>query len=641
MIEAIVLLPLFGAAIAGLFCRNVSRNFAQSITTAAIFVALICALLTFKTVILDKQILTSTLFSWINIPMFKVSWTVTIDSLTAVMLIVVTSVSFLVHLYSVGYMHHDPHIQRFMAYLSLFTFAMLMLVTADNLLQVFFGWEGVGVCSYLLIGFWYHKESAYKAAIKAFLVNRVGDLAFIIGISCIYYLFGSINFSEIFTQIPNKLDSTFMVFGYAFNAIDFICLMLFLGAMGKSAQLGLHTWLPDAMEGPTPVSALIHAATMVTAGVFLVARFSPMFEYSADVRSFIVIIGSLTAMFAAIVAMTQTDIKKIIAYSTCSQLGYMFVACGLSAYPVAIFHLATHAFFKALLFLSAGSVIHAMSDEQNIFNMGNLWKKIPVTYAMFWIGSIAIAGFPPLAGYYSKDAIIESAFMSHGDIAKFAYFATVFAAFLTTFYSWRLLFNVFHGKANYNDEVASHVHESPLVMLVPLFVLAFGAVFSGYYGAEILGIIHENLAFWNGAIKVQEAHNILSEIHHTPQIIKILPLILGVIAIISAFAVYILIPNMKDTMKKYLKPVYKLSFNKFYFDEIYHKAFVEPFTKIAQKIWQLFDIKIVDGFGPNGFASATKQIAYKVSKAQTGLIYHYAFVMFIGLLGLLTYYIFW
>jgi NADH-quinone oxidoreductase subunit L len=576
---------------------------------------------------------------------FQANWSLRIDALTAVMLIVVTWVSAAVHIYSIGYMHHDPHIPRFMAYLSLFTFFMLMLVTSNNLIQLFLGWEGVGLCSYLLIGFWYHKESANAAAFKAFVVNRVGDFGFALGIFATFMLFDSVQFDYIFATAASKAGDTMEFLGVEYNSITLICLLLFVGAMGKSAQLGLHTWLPDAMEGPTPVSALIHAATMVTAGVFLVARCSPLFELSPLALQVVTVVGGSTAIFAATIAITQNDIKRVIAYSTCSQLGYMFFACGVSAYSAGVFHLMTHGFFKALLFLGAGSVIHAMSEEQDMRKMGGIWKKIPFTYAMMLVGTVAIVGIPPLAGYYSKDMILESAYAAGhaGNWAgQYAFWMGILAATLTAFYSWRLIFMTFHGKARASDKVMERVHESPKVMTMPLLFLAFGAIFSGaigYYGFDIVG---EDLEFWGGAITTlsYDGENILSLAHHAPGWAKTAPLIVGTIGLFIAVLLYLLKTEIPEKIATIFKPIYLFLLNKWYFDEFYDAIFVRPAKRIGTMLWRIGDIILIDGLGPNGVASVARIFAAKVSRLQTGFVYHYAFVMLIGVVGIVGWFLY-
>ena len=507
------------------------------------------------------------------------------------MLVVVTSISALVHIYSIGYMSHDPHKPRFMAYLSLFTFAMLMLVTSDNFIQLFFGWEGVGLCSYFLIGFWFKKDTANNAAIKAFIVNRIGDFGFALGIFLIFYLFGTVNYSEVFEQIPNITSKNLNFLGVEINAIDLICLLLFVGAMGKSAQIFLHTWLPDAMEGPTPVSALIHAATMVTAGVFLVVRCSPIYEFSDLALNIITIVGMSTAFFAATVALVQTDIKKIIAYSTCSQLGYMFFATGVGAYNVAMFHLFTHAFFKALLFLGSGSVIHAFKDEQNINNMGGVWKKLH-TYTLMIIGTLALTGFPFLSGFYSKDAIIEFAYLRGNTTGYYAAGIGILTAFLTSIYSWRLMFKTFHGEYNNKNLKIDETHESPLVMLIPLIFLSLGAIFAGFIFKELfIGSDGLNY-FWQDSIFFLEP---LSK-DHPPLWFLILTPILVIISIPIAYYLFLKNKDLTEQIVKVNQPLYQFLLNKWYFDELYDFLFVKPSKRIGLFLWKFFDLKVIDGF---------------------------------------------
>jgi NADH-quinone oxidoreductase subunit L len=556
-----------------------------------------------------------------------------IDPLSAVMLVVVTLVSSLVHIYSIGYMSHDPHKPRFMAYLSLFTFAMLMLVTSDNFIQLFFGWEGVGLCSYFLIGFWFKKESANAAAIKAFVVNRVGDFGFALGIFLIFYLFGTVNYSEVFQQIPTVVDKNLMFLGFEVKAIDLACLLLFIGAMGKSAQILLHTWLPDAMEGPTPVSALIHAATMVTAGVFLVVRCSPIYEYSPLILNLITIVGMSTAFFAATVALVQTDIKKIIAYSTCSQLGYMFFAAGVGAYNVAMFHLFTHAFFKALLFLGSGSVIHAFKDEQDINNMGGIWKKLPYTYALMIIGTLALTGFPFLSGFYSKDAIIEFAYLKGNTVGYYAAGIGIFTAFLTSIYSWRLIFKTFHGDYNNKKIDISETHESPLVMMVPLVILAIGAIFAGFLFKDLfIGHGEENY-FWSDSIKFLKP---LST-DHPPLWFLLLTPCLVLLSIPMSYYLFVKNKALPNTIAEINRPLYKFLINKWYFDELYETIFIKPSKKLGLFLWKFCDGKIIDGFGPDGISSFIKKCSIKANKFQSGFIYQYAFVMLLGFSALLTF----
>jgi len=639
LLKLTVFLPLFGFLFSGFFSRILPKSFgdkfAQYFSSALLVTSAICALIIFADVSQNKTNETVTLISWISSGDFSVNWSLKLDSLTAIMLVVVTVVSSLVHIYSTGYMHEDKSIARFMSYLSLFTFFMLALVTADNFVQLFFGWEGVGVASYLLIGFWYKKQSANNAAIKAFVANRVGDFGLIIAIALIYLTFGTVEYAKVFAEVSNHLSDKFTLFGTEFSSIDAICLLLFVGAMGKSAQIGLHVWLADAMEGPTPVSALIHAATMVTAGVFLVARCSPIFEFSEVALITITLVGATTALFAATIALTQNDIKKIIAYSTCSQLGYMFFACGVSAYSAAIFHLATHAFFKALLFLGAGSVIHAMHHEQDIQKMGGIWKKIPFTYAMMWIGSLALAGFPPFAGFYSKDVILEAAFMSESPVGKLAYVMGISAAFLTAFYSWRLLFLTFHGKTRADHHTFDHAHESPVSMLIPLAILAIGSVIVGFLGANIFHMVSAEGNFFEGAIFVAaQKVGLLEEIHHAPFLVKISPLIVGVIAIALAYVFYLQKTDLPKRLANALKPLYKLSLNKWYFDEIYDATLVKPTKKLGDFLWRIIDVKFVDGV-PNSAAAFCKMMAGRVSKLQTGYIYNYSLWMVVGLITII------
>jgi NADH-quinone oxidoreductase subunit L len=587
-----LLLPFIGSFITGLFLRN-QKNAAIFTTTFSVLIAFISSCFIFYNIgFSEGKVMEVVLMQFISMGSFSSFWAIHVDGLTAIMLIVVTFVSLLVHVYSIGYMSHDENVPKFMSFLSLFTFFMLVLITAQDFLQLFVGWEGVGLCSYLLIGFWNEKPSANNAAIKAFITNRVGDLALILGMCAIYYIFGSLNFKVINENINNALVNV-SLFGVEVSAVTLIAVLLFIGCMGKSAQLFLHVWLPDAMEGPTPVSALIHAATMVTAGVFLLSRVSIIFEYSETARMLIIIVGSLTSLFAATIALSQNDIKKIIAYSTCSQLGYMFVASGFSAYNAGIFHLATHAFFKALLFLSAGSVIHAMSGEQDINKMGALSKKIPITFVCMLIGSIAIAGLPPLSGFFSKDAILESAFMADSAIGMFAFVIGVVTAFLTTFYSWRLLILVFNGSKTRNTkEVVSHIHESPASMIVPLVCLSVFAIFAGGILEYIFHILSVNAGFLGSAINVLPINDVLSKIHDTPIFIKFLPTVLSIISICLAYYFFL-------SSKKYsLVPagLKKLVENKYYVDEIYGKIFIAPTKQLSKFFMETFDKKIVDAF---------------------------------------------
>ncbi len=641
-IKFIIFLPLIAALISGFLSfgslsQNFSKKFSQVFNSSLLVISAILALVIFFKLGISGQKETIILFDWITSGNFSAPWAIEIDSLTSVMLVLVTFVSALVHIYSIGYMAEDKSVCRFMSYLSLFTFFMLVLVTANNFLQLFVGWEGVGLASYLLIGFWFKKSSANSASIKAFIVNRVGDFGLIIAIALIYITFDSVNFNQVFTSVHCHLQNHFSLFGVEFNNINVIAIFLFIGAMGKSAQIFLHTWLADAMEGPTPVSALIHAATMVTAGVFLVARCSPIFEYSPIALNFITIIGGLTAIFAATIAITQNDIKKIIAYSTCSQLGYMFFACGLSAYSAGVFHLLTHGFFKALLFLGAGAVIHAMHHEQDIRKMGGLWKKIPFTFVMMWIGSLALAGFPPFAGFYSKDAILEVAFMSENYFGKLAFCLGIIAAFLTAFYSWRLIFLVFNGKNRGDHHSFDHAHEAPKTMLIPLFILAIGAIFSGFVGQHFLNMLAPSGNFFTNAIFVKPENNILENIHHVPVLIKELPLIVGLLAMSIAYLFYLAKPELPTKLAKAFPTFYKISLNKWYFDEIYNKIFVNNIKKLSSNLWKFWDNKVIDGFGPKGVAKSCLVLAGRFSQLQSGYIYHYILVMSLGVLGIMLY----
>ena len=629
----LVFLPLFGAFFSGFFGRYIGDRNSEILTSILVSISALLSFIIFKEVILNNYENNLVIANWINSGMLKVNWSIKIDAVSSVMLVVVCLVSSLVHIYSIGYMSHDPHKTRFMAYLSLFTFAMLVLVTSDNFLQLFFGWEGVGLCSYFLIGFWYKKESANAAAIKAFIVNRVGDFAFAIGIFLIFYLFGSVNYDEVFSNIPQFIGKEISFIGLSINAVDLICILLFIGAMGKSAQFLLHTWLPDAMEGPTPVSALIHAATMVTAGVFLVVRCSPIFEYSQLALNIVCFVGMTTAFFAATVAIVQNDIKKIIAYSTCSQLGYMFFAAGVGAYNVAMFHLFTHAFFKALLFLGSGSVIHSFKDEQDIRYMGGVWKKLPYTWTLMVIGTLALTGFPFLSGYYSKDAIIEFAYLKGNYIGILAAYTGIITAFLTAIYSWRLIFKTFHGKYENKKLKIESMHESPYVMLLPLLILSLGAIFAGVFFKEMFIGHDSGLYFWRDSIKFL----LPLSTDHPPYLIIFLTPVLVVLSIPISYYLFV-----KDTkITKWLvdenKPLYNFLLNKWYFDEIYDFIFVKPLKKIGIFFWKNIDVKLIDRFGPDGISNLVKKFTNKAVKFQSGFIYQYAFIMLLGFSALLTY----
>ena len=663
MYAAIVFLPLLGSVITGLFGRMLGHRASELITTGLLFVSAALSVVAFVQVGLgggETQIIP--VLSWIHSGSFIADWTIRVDTMTVVMLVVVTGVSSLVHLYSIGYMHEDPHRARFFSYLSLFTFAMLMLVTSNNFLQLFFGWEGVGLASYLLIGFWYTKPSANAAAMKAFIVNRVGDFGFVLGIFGIWAVFGTLDFDAVFKAAPTFVGKTFEFAGHNVDILTTLCLLLFVGAMGKSAQLGLHTWLPDAMEGPTPVSALIHAATMVTAGVFLVCRASPLFELAPSAAMVVTFVGATTAFFAASVGLFQNDIKRVIAYSTCSQLGYMFAAAGIASYDAAMFHLFTHAFFKALLFLSAGAVIHSMHHEQDMRKMGGLWKQIPFTWAMMLIGNLALTGVGipllhvGLAGFYSKDQIILDTFAAHSSIGTYAFTLLVISAGMTSFYSWRQFLMTFHGRyrgqddqhhdhghAHADDHADDHghhapkledVHESPLVMLVPLGVLALGALFAGmaFYHSFVAEGAHE---FWRGSLFVAEAHA-----GHPPLWAEFAPLIVTIIGFAIAYYYYILHPALPKKMADRRGPLYLFLYNKWYFDELYDFLFVRPAMKLGRFLWKRGDGTVIDGLGPDGIAARVLDVTRGAVRLQTGYVYHYALAMLLGVIALATWFVY-
>lgn len=657
----IVFLPLLAALIAGLGNRALGNTLAKSITTGALFIS--CALswpifLSFVGGSAEPQVVQ--VLHWVQSGSLTFDWALRVDTLTAIMLVVITSVSALVHLYSWGYMSEDPDQPRFFAYLSLFTFAMLMLVTADNLVQMFFGWEGVGLASYLLIGFWFKKPSANAAAIKAFVVNRVGDLGFMLGIFGVYLVFNTVSIPEILVRAPAMAGSTIGFLGMQWDTLTILCILLFIGAMGKSAQLGLHTWLPDAMEGPTPVSALIHAATMVTAGVFMVCRLSPLFETSEVAMNIVTYVGAATCFFAATVGLTQWDIKRVIAYSTCSQLGYMFFAAGIGAYNAAMFHLFTHAFFKALLFLGAGSVIHAMHHEQDMRYYGALRKHIPLTFWAMMAGTLAITGVgvywfhAGFAGFHSKDAILEAAYASGKSAGMFAFWTGVVAALMTSFYSWRLMFLTFygkprwagsehiqhsvhddhhghgdhgHGRAKHDDGTAGyHPHESPLAMLIPLGVLTLGAVFAGWVFSHAY---LDSAEFWGSSIFYNE--HLMHAMHEVPLWVKLSATVVMLIGLSSAWYAYIVNPGLPAKFVALFKPVHTFVYNKWFFDELYNLIFVRPAFWLGEKFWKLGDIGLIDRFGPNGSAWVVQQGSRIASKLQTGYLYSYALVMLLGL----------
>ena len=628
---AVLFLPLAGS-ILGYFGKSLGNLFSEITTSLFTLLAAIFSILIFYNGITHGDYGNYKILEWINSGSFSANWSINIDPLSSVMLVVVTLVSTLVHIYSIGYMSHDPFKPRFMSYLSLFTFSMLALVVSDNFLQLFFGWEGVGLCSYLLIGFWYKKDSANNAAIKAFVVNRVGDFGLAVGIFLIFYHFGTINFNEVFQLAPEYINKKINFLGVESNLITLICLSLFIGAMGKSAQFLLHTWLPDAMEGPTPVSALIHAATMVTAGVFLVVRCSPLFEYSQFALNIVAIIGMITALFAASVALVQNDIKKIIAYSTCSQLGYMFFAAGVGAYHVAIFHLFTHAFFKALLFLGSGSVIHAFKNEQDIRSMGGIWKKLPYTYVLMLIGTLALTGFPFLSGFYSKDAIIEFALFKHSVIGNYAASIGIFTAFLTSIYSWRLFFKTFHGSYKNKKIPTAEIHESPFIMIVPLIILSLGAIFTGYVFKDLF-IGQQSISFWKTSIFFLKE----TQHDHIPLWILLMTPMLVISAIPISYFYFVKNTNILENFKKINMPLYNFLLNKWYIDELYDLIFVKPIKKVGLFLWKKGDQNFIDRFGPEGITKIIKILSNKAVQFQSGYIYDYAFVMLVGLSALITF----
>src|ERR1700736_3589944 len=638
MSQAIVFLPLLGCAIAGLFGRLIGARPSELVTTVLLFAAMVLSWIGFVQVGFGHQDARVVLAPFMVSGDLHVEWALRIDTLTVVMLVVVTTISAFVHLYSIGYMAEDPHRPRFFSYLSLFTFAMLMLVTADNLVQLFFGWEGGGLMSYLLIGFWYQKPEANAAAIKAFVVNRVGDFGFALGIFALFMMVGAVDFETVFAQAPSLVGKSIHFLGYDVDALTLICLLLFLGAMGKSAQFLLHTWLPDAMEGPTPVSALIHAATMVTAGVFMVARLSPLFDLAPTAAAFVTLIGATTAFFAATVGLVQNDIKRIVAYSTCSQLGYMFVAMGVGAYSVGMFHLFTHAFFKALLFLGSGSVITAMHHEQDIRMMGGLKDKIPFTYWTMLVGTLALTGFPLTAGYFSKDAIIEAAYAGHNPMAFYAFWATVVAAALTGFYSWRLVFITLPG-SRYNHHHYEEARESPLVMIMPLGFLAAGSIFSGFPFQELF-VGHGVADFFRDSITFGPHNHVLEEMHHAPYLVAVLPTLMMALGFVIAWQFYIRRPELPAELARQHDLLYKFLLNKWYFDEIYDVLLVRPTIWLGRLLWKRGDGWLIDGFGPDGISARVLDVTRGPGRLQTGYLYHYSFAMLIGVAAFIPWFMF-
>jgi NADH-quinone oxidoreductase subunit L len=635
MYQAILFLPLLGAIFAGFFGRLVGARASEVVTTTLILVTAVLSWLAFYQVAIQGQEVRIELMRFVDSGSLKSMWSLRIDTLTAVMLVVVTNVSGLVHLYSIGYMEDDPSRPRFFAYLSLFTFAMLALVTADDFLQLFFGWEGVGLASYLLIGFWYHKPSANAAAIKAFIVNRVGDFGFALGIFAVFTLFNSIQYDTVFASAPDQVGKTMEFLGFHVDALTLICLLLFMGAMGKSAQFLLHTWLPDAMEGPTPVSALIHAATMVTAGVFMVARLSPLFELAPIALGFVAIIGATTAFFAATVGLVQTDIKRVVAYSTCSQLGYMFAAEGVGAYNAGIFHLFTHASFKALLFLGAGAVIHALHHEQDLRRMGALRKVLPFTWAMMLVGTLSLTGFPFTAGFVSKDAIIEATYTAHSQVGTYAFILTLVSAILTSFYSWRLMFLAFEGKPREPRDVLEHAHEPPWTMGLPLILLALGSLLAGGLFAHLF-IGGGQAEFWRGSLVTHAGEGG----HEAPLWVALAPTVAMAAGFAVAWYFYITNPLVPFGLAKRFRGAYLFLLNAWYFDALYDALFVRPAKRLGRFLWKTGDGAIIDGIGPDGIAARVIDITNRVVKLQSGYIYHYAFVMLIGVALIITYFIF-
>ena len=649
-IKLIVLLPLVAAAVAGLFCRVIGDRAAQVVTCAALLIAAALSIFVFVTIGFgpeNAKLVAVKLFAWMNSGTLDVSWMLRVDTLTAVMLIVVTGVSSMVHVYSIGYMAEDPSIPRFMSYLSLFTFFMLMLVTSDNLVQLFFGWEGVGLASYLLIGFWFDKKSANDAAMKAFIVNRVGDFGFALGIFAVWMLSGSVGFAEIFAKAPDMAHMRIQFLGMDLPALETACLLLFVGAMGKSAQLGLHTWLPDAMEGPTPVSALIHAATMVTAGVFMICRLSPLFELAPTASEVVTIVGAATAFFAATIGLTQFDIKRVVAYSTCSQLGYMFFAAGVGAYSGAMFHLMTHAFFKALLFLGSGSVINCLHHEQDMRKMGGVKEKAPQTFYLMWVGTLALSGIGipfimgdgiGFAGFYSKDFMLEAAFGVHSTVGMIAYWLGTIAAGLTAFYSTRVMFMTFYGKYRGDHHTWDHAHESPAVMLIPLYVLGIGAAFSGMVAYDWF-VGPDWMHFWGTtSIAVKATEEVIHHAHEVATWVKLAPLIFALGGIGVSYMFYVARPDLPAKTVRMFPGLHDFFFNKWYFDELYDAIIVKPALSLGRVFWKKGDGAAIDGLGPDNIAARAQDVAGVLSRFQSGYLYHYAFVMLVGVAGFVTYF---
>lgn len=633
MYHLAIFAPFLGFLIVGTMGYVLSDRASQFITCALMGLSTVFCWFIFSETVFDHKLTRIILFKWIDVGALSVSWGIKFDSLSALMLAVVTGVSFLIHIYSIGYMKKDPSVARFMAYLSLFTFMMLVLVGADNLLQLYFGWEGVGLASYLLIGFWFDHEPANAAAIKAFVVNRIADVGFVLALGAIFMMFGTFDIENILANAAPLAGNTFSIFGYELPAIEVICVLLVIGAMGKSAQFGLHIWLPDAMEGPTPVSALIHAATMVTAGVYLVVRLSALFELAPFARDMMAIVGALTAFFAGTVALTQNDIKKVIAYSTCSQLGYMFMALGVSGYSAAMFHLVTHAFFKALLFLGAGAVIHAFSEEQDMRKMGGVWQDIPLTYAMMWIGSLALTGIPFFAGYYSKELIFSSMWLSSAQSGQFAFGVALITVFLTAFYSWRLLWMTFHGKPRADERVMAHLHEAPRSMIFPMLVLSMASIFGGYL-IEKLGWFNQNAAaFWSKAVALPLSPEMISL---APRWIPFAAAFGGLAGIVLAISFYSFLKQAPTLIAHYFAGIYRFLLYKWRFDELYDAIFVRPVLRIGNFFWRYGDEGLIDTYGPDGAAAVVQRFSKRLSRFQNGYIDTYAFVIIAGFSALMV-----
>ena len=609
-----------------------------TLVAAGSFVAAVVTWLSLLSKPDSSRLVIKQIFTWMPVAGLHVNFALQIDPLSVTMALFVTGVGTLIHLYSIGYMHGDERFPRFFVLLNLFLFSMLCLVMADNFLFSFLGWEGVGFCSYQLVSFWFERDRPPAAGKKAFVTSRVGDFGFSLGIYAVFVIFGSLDFGAVFGAASKNVGTTMDFLGWQVDSLTLACILLFIGAMGKSAQIPLHTWLPDAMEGPTPVSALIHAATMVTAGVFMVARLSPLFEYAPTALAVVGVIGGTTAMFAASIGMVQPDIKKVVAYSTCSQLGYMFAAAGVSAYGAAIFHLFTHAFFKGLLFLCCGSVIHAMGGEQDMRRMGGLWRKTPITYVTMWVGALSLSAIPFFSGYYSKDTILDAAWASSTPVGRYAWVLGTVGAFMTAFYISRVMFMTFHGEPRAGEEAMHHAHESPWVMLIPLIVLAIGAAFFGFLGYDFF-VGDERVSFWRGSILVLPQYNSLAAIEGNPLLVRYMPLGVALIGIAIAYVLYVVDPRLPVRLAAQFRALYLFLLNKWYFDELYDWLFVRPAMTIGDGLWKSGDGAVIDGLGPDGVAAVTRDLARQASRLQTGYLYHYAFAMMIGLVAIVTWYL--